>query len=764
MFFLLNQLFPLKVNIEYSQIITSSKGKVLHAFLTSDEKWRMKTELNEIIPELKKAIIYKEDKYFYYHFGINPVSIIRALYNNTLQNKKTSGASTITMQVARLLEPKERTYVNKSIETFRAIQLEFYYSKDEILQLYLNLVPYGGNIEAVKSASLLYFQRNPDHLSLAQIVTLTIIPNRPNSLTPGQNNDLIEKERNRWLKKFKADHIFPENMIEDALNEPLKAQRHQAPKFAPHFSYRLKSKYPGKAIIKTHLDGNIQNKVELITYNYIQRLKHFNIHNAAVIVIKNKSVVDGHVERQRNPDSVGARPVVIAYLGNADFSDTENAGQVDGIKAVRSPGSTLKPFVYALAIDKGIVTPKNTITDVPVNFGGYSPENFDKKFHGKVTIEQALAYSLNVPAVKLLDEVGVPAFIDIFNKAGFTQISRDENKLGLSVILGGCGVTLEKLATLYAAMANDGKYCELKWVKARSLQNKKSQLISSASTYMITEILTKLTRPDLPNNYQSSYHVPKIAWKTGTSYGRRDAWSIGFNKNYTIGVWVGNFSGEGSYELTGARIATPLLFEIFNTIEYNSQADWFLPPQEIKFRLVCEESGFVPNTFCKNQIVDYFIPTISSNKKCEHLKQVWVSAKETFSYCTSCLPEYGYKKKLYPNLPPELITWYEAENIAYSKIPEHNINCTRVFKQHAPAITSPIDGKEYIVDNQTELMLTCQADNEVNKVYWYINDKYYKAAHAGDKVFFIPESGAIKISCSDDKGRNSDIWIRVFRQ
>ncbi|MCH8316960.1 MAG: transglycosylase domain-containing protein, partial [Bacteroidetes bacterium] len=372
-FFLLNWLFPLKVNIEYSQIITSSKGRVLHAFLTSDEKWRMKTELGEIIPELKKAIIYKEDKYFYYHFGINPISIIRALYNNTLQNKKTSGASTITMQVARLLEPKERTYANKLIEMFRAIQLELYYSKDEILQLYLNLLPYGGNIEAVKSASLLYFQRNPDHLSLSQIVILTIIPNRPNSLIPGQNNDLIEKERNRWLRKFKADNIFPENMIEDALNEPLKAQRHEAPKFAPHFAYRLKSKYPGKAIIKTHLDGNIQNKVELITYNYIQRLKHFNIHNAAVIVIKNKSVV------------------VIAYLGNADFSDTENAGQVDGIKAVRSPGSTLKPFVYALAIDKGIVTPKNTITDVPVNFGGYSPENFNKKFHGKVTIEQALA-------------------------------------------------------------------------------------------------------------------------------------------------------------------------------------------------------------------------------------------------------------------------------------------------------------------------------------------------------------------------------------
>lgn len=773
-FFLLNWLFPLKVNIEYSQIITSSKGKVLHAFLTSDEKWRMKTELNEIIPELKKAIIYKEDKYFYYHFGINPVSIIRAFYNNTIQNKKTSGASTITMQVARLLDPKERTYSNKLIEVFRALQLELYYSKNEILQLYLNLVPYGGNIEAVKSASLLYFQCNPNHLSLAQIVTLSIIPNRPNTFVIGKNNDIIAKERNRWLKKFKKNNIFPPDMINDALNEPLEAHRHEIPRSVPHFGYLIRTKYPGKAIIKTYLDENIQNNIQQITNNYIQRLKYLNIHNAAVIVIKNNILPDSYSKGNSKSDQwdpglesdsheLVFQPGVVAYLGSSDFFDSENAGQVDGIKAVRSPGSTLKPFVYALAIEKGIITPKNTITDVPVNYGGYSPENFNKKFNGKITIEKALSYSLNVPAVKILNKVGVPAFIDIFTKANFRQISKDRNKLGLSVILGGCGVTLEELVTLYAAMANQGLYSELKWIKSTAV-NEKIQLISNTSAYIITEILTTLTRPDLPNNYQSSYHVPKIAWKTGTSYGRRDAWSIGFNKNFTIGVWIGNFSGEGVYELTGAQIATPLLFKIFNTIDYNSQAEWFFPPEEIKFRLVCEESGLIPDTFCQNQIVDYFNPTVSSNKKCEHLKQIWVSAKEEFSYCTRCLPEYGYKKKFYPNLPSELIAYYETENIAYIKIPEHNKNCTRVFKQHAPKITSPVDGKEYIVDDQTELMLTCQADNEVSEVYWYINDKYYKVADVGEKVFFVPESGAIKISCSDDKGRNSDIWIRIFRQ
>lgn len=750
LFGLLNLIFPLQVKISFSQIINDRNGKVIHSFLSRDDKWRMKTELVEIIPALRKTIIHKEDKYFYYHPGVNPIAIIRAAYNNIIYSKQTSGASTITMQVVRLLYPKERTYSNKIIEVFRALQLEWYYSKEEILQLYLNLVPYGGNVEGVKAASLLYFGCMPNQLSLAQVVTLAIVPNRPTSLSLGRENSLLTQERNKWLKRLHKDKLFSSASITDALAEPLNAKRAPSPKQAPHFSLRMKNQYPDEPILHTTLNSVIQAKVEGLAYNYHKRLERYNINNLAVVVINNRSME------------------VEAYVGSPDFEDNLHAGQVDGVKAVRSPGSTLKPLVYALGIDEGKVTPKTILADVPSNFAGYNPDNFDKKFNGKVSVEKALSYSLNVPAVKVLDEIGVPLMIKKLKQANFRQIHKDENKLGLSLILGGCGVTLEELVGLFASFANEGKFRPLKYINYKrayptSDSSQYIQLISPAASFMINEILIQATRPDLPNNYQSSYHVPKVAWKTGTSYGRRDAWSIGYNATYTVGIWVGNASGEGVSELTGADIATPLLFTLFNTIDYNSTNNWFKPPKDLKFRLVCAESGMVPHEFCEHQIADYFIPLVSSTQPCTHLKEIAISANEEFAYCTSCMPESGFKKKRYVNLSPEMIAFYEISAIAYVKIPPHNSSCSRVFDKGAPIIVSPVEGHEYWLDKEApaEIMLASYTDNEVKKIYWYINDKFYKEADAGDKLFFVPTTGPIKISCSDDKGRNSDIQIVV---
>lgn len=744
LFFTLNLVFPIKVSINYSQIVTASDGTVIHAFLTKDQKWRMMTEQNEISPQLRKAILYKEDKWFNFHFGVNPVAIARAGFNNLFHLKRTSGASTITMQVTRLLYPKDRTYLNKIVEMFRATQLELRFSKNEILQMYLNLVPYGGNIEGVKAASLLYFGRMPDKLSVAQVTTLAVIPNRPISLKPGKKNEAIVEARNKWLVRMKKDHLFSARDIEDALHEPLEAQRQEAPKSAPHFALRMKQQYPGNPIIKTSLNRFSQQKITAIAYNYSKRLQSMDINNAAVLVINNRT---GKVE---------------AYLGSPDATDNFHNGQVDGVTAVRSPGSTLKPLVYALAFDNGIETPKTVIADVPVNFDGYSPENFNSKFNGNVTTEKALSYSLNIPAVKTLNQLGIATLTDKLKQAGFKQILKDEKKLGLSTVLGGCGVTLEELTNLYSTFAHEGNYSTLKWLN-QDTSSHSTGLISPASAYMISEILATLSRPDLPNNYQSSMHIPKIAWKTGTSYGRRDAWSIGYNMNYTVGVWVGNFSGEGVPELTGADMATPLLFEIFNSLDYNSSNKWFRKPDDVDFRLVCPETGKVPDEFCQSQVIDYFIPKVSSAQKCTHLKLVSVSADEHFSYCTSCLPHDGYKIKTYPNPEPDLITYYETEHIAYEKIPPHNKNCSRIFSSKPPVITSPTDRKEYILEKgqDQQLMLSCNADNEVKTVYWYINDRFYKSGTSNEKIFFIPEAGLLKISCSDDKGRNTNIVIKV---
>ncbi|MBS1564468.1 MAG: penicillin-binding protein 1C, partial [Bacteroidetes bacterium] len=631
LFFVLSWIFPLPDKIAYSTIITDDKGEVIHAFLASDQQWRMKTELGEISPLLRRTIVEKEDRYFYYHPGVNLFAMTKALARNIFRARRVSGASTITMQVARALEPRKRTYFNKLIEVFRAFQLEWKYSKDEILQLYLNLVPYGGNIQGVESASILYFKKNPDHLSLAEITALSIIPNRPSSLVMGKNNELIIKERNRWLKKFAADKVFTEKEIADALQEPLTATRGFVPHYIPHLAWKLKKQ--GGPAIQTHIHMGTQDRVEKLVMDYSRIMRLKNIRNAAVLVIDNAT-------RQ-----------VVAYAGSADFRDTTDGGQVNGAAAIRQPGSTLKPLLYGLCIDQGLLTPKMAIADVAVNYNGYTPENYDRKFNGYVTMEYALEHSLNIPAVKSLRMLGKDKLIEKLSDCGFRQVRKDQQKLGLSMILGGCGATLEELTGMYAAFANEGVYQKPSYMKGDS-NGVSIRILSKAANFMITDILSKVNRPDFPLNWQSTERMPKIAWKTGTSYGRRDAWSIGYNRHYTVGVWTGNFSAQGIPELSGANIATPLLFKIFNTIDYDSDESWYHQPETCDIRRVCSETGLPPAEHCTDIVTDYFIPLVSPTRACDNKIEVMVSADEKISYCQSCAPANGYKKKLYTAIPP----------------------------------------------------------------------------------------------------------------
>jgi penicillin-binding protein 1C len=743
-FFILDLAFPLDIKEDYSKMVYSSENKLLFATLNSNDKWRMKSNLEEITPLLQKTIVEKEDRYFWVHPGINPVSILRAAFNNVIQGRRTSGASTITMQVARLLEPKERTYIGKIMEVFRALQLEWHFSKKEILQMYLNRAPYGGNIEGLKSAAWFYLDQKPQTLSLAQIVTLSIIPNNPNLIKPGADLNILLKERNRWLDYFRKEHVFEPSLIDDAKMEPLNFSRQQRPMMAPHLSWRLIQKYPDSLEIHSAIKIEIQRKAEEIVRNYSASLQFMNITNAAVIIADN------------------SKREIVGYIGSADFQNSRCSGQVDGVQAIRSPGSTLKPYLYALAIDKGLITPKMMIADVPINFDGYAPQNYDQKYRGMVSVENALAQSLNIPAVKILNEYGVNPYINMLIRSGFKRIRTDHKKLGLSLILGGCGVKLEELCNLFSVFAHNGIYYPNKLIKGQKVGNP-DRLISEAASFLITENLTRLERPDLPVMWGNSTNLPQIAWKTGTSYGRRDAWSVGYNKDFTIAVWLGNFDGTGTPELTGAQIATPLLFQLFNAIDVSQERKWFAPPKTLDFRIVCSESGLPPSEFCTNTTIDYFIPGVSPYQKCEHLKEVYVNAKETMSYCRSCLPAKGYKTKLYPNYPPELIAFFEEEHRPYEKIPPHNPACKRIFNTLAPTITSLGNGMEYILisGEKQQLMLKCNADNTVKKVWWYLDNKLVKQASVNEKVFFTPTAGNHKVSCTDDNGRNTDIWITV---
>ncbi|GAB3640390.1 penicillin-binding protein 1C [Spirosoma arcticum] len=763
LFFGIDRFVPVNTIVPYSTLITARDGSILHAFLSRDDKWRMYAELSEITPVLRDAILYKEDKYFYYHPGFNPIAMMRAAGRNLLTGRRTSGASTITMQTVRLLEPRPRTYRNKLIELFRAIQLEVHFSKDEILQLYLNLIPYGGNIEGLKSASLLYFGKPPVLLSLAELTTLTIIPNRPSSLRLGIDNARVVQERDRWLNRFRVAHVYDETVITDALAEPLSAYRRKAPQLAPHLSHRLRVELPGQPIIRSSLNPATQATAERLVQNYANRIRSNNIHNAAVLIVDNQT-------RE-----------VVGYVGSANFGDTFDGGQVDGVRAVRSPGSALKPLLYGLAFDAGLITPKTKLADVPTNFSGYEPDNYDRRFNGSVTAEFALANSLNIPAVALLKEIGTPALVSTLQKAGFSTVKKQSKDLGLSMILGGCGVTLEEMTRLYVGLANGGVVGPLGLLyPTPALPLKKGEgdvsparrsggvrLLSPEAAYLVTNTLTQITRPDLPNNFDNSYHLPRIAWKTGTSYGRRDAWSIGYNRRYTIGVWIGNFSGVGVAELSGANTATPLLFQLFNALDYNSSKGWFQMPTSttsaLAMRLICPETGDIPGDSCQNPVTDYHIMGVSRHRSCQHRKIAFTNFARTLTYCPQCRPDSGWVRRSYPNLSPELVAFYRSRHIPFDPVPPHNPACERVFGTAGPLITSLNDGSEYFINpaQPAELELGCQAANDVQTVYWYVNDKLYRKARPTEAVFFKPRPGVLKVSCADDRGRYSDLRVLI---
>ncbi len=742
LFGLLCCIFPLPDKIEYSTCILDDQRQIVHAFLTHDQQWRMRLNEDELSPQLKNTILFKEDKYFYYHPGVNPFALVKSLVGNILHGKIRSGASTISMQVARALEPRKRNYLNKVIEIFRAEQLELKYSKKEILDLYLNLVPYGGNIQGVKAAALLYFGKNPDHLSLAEITTLSIIPNRPAAWVIGKANTKIIQARNVWLKKFERQQLFTAKEIEDALLEPLTAIRHNAPAYIPHLSRKVKKS--GGERIATFIDMNKQLKLEKLVADYVQESRLKNIQNASVVVINNQT------------------HRIVSYLGSADFRDTLDGSQVNGATAIRQPGSTLKPLLYGLCMDEGLTTPKQIINDVAVNYQGYAPENFDRKFNGSVTMEYALEHSLNIPAVRSLKMLGKDRLIQALAGCGFESVKKDQEKLGLSMILGGCGASLEQLTGLFSMFSTGGSYYHPDSYQ-NEIRHGPKRVLSPDAAYMINEILSKVNRPDFPLNWQSTAHMPKIAWKTGTSYGRRDAWSIGYNAQYTVGVWCGNFSARGVPELSGANTATPLLFKIFNSIDYDEGEQWFAKPDRLDSRMVCAETGLLPGEYCNNLITGYFIPGVSSNKTCNHIQEVFISADEKMSYCRTCMPVNGYRKKLYPIVQSEMQRFYEENHIAYQKIPPHNPACEKIFHEEGPSITSLSSGSEYLISkkNPEPLLLKCHSGNDVSRIFWYINNRFYKSSTAGSKQFFIPEEGPVKVSCTDDKGRNRDIWIHV---
>ena len=749
-FFFLNFLFPLPENRIFppvSTVVRAQDGQILRIFTTRDEMWRIHTNFNEIAPLHQRLALAYEDQWFYWHPGLNPISIFRAAVTNLKAGRIRVGGSTITMQIARMIEPKSRNITAKIIETFRALQLEWRFSKKELLEIYFNLAPYGGNIEGVGAAAALYFGKSPTALSIGEIALLTALPNSPTFLRPDVNPIAARAARNKVLQRLRNEDVISESQLKDALSEPVPDSRRPVPFLAPHFCDFLKQKYPTTSELKTTLDVRIQTICQNSLTEHIRGLQLKDISNGAVVVIENST---HHVK---------------ALAGSANFFNVAHSGQVNGAVAPRSPGSTLKPFVYALALDAGMISQKSILEDVPVDYAGYEPENYDSRYHGVVTVEQALAQSLNVPAVNLTAELKDNSLYALLKKAGFTTLNHPENYYGLPIILGGCEVKLLELCELYASLANQGEFSPAR-ILTNAVTASPVRLFSEEAAFVITEILTHLERPDLPTAWEFSLNLPKVAWKTGTSYGHKDAWSVGFTPDLTIGVWVGNFSGKGVPELVGADAAAPLLFDLFNALAGPRSSGWFEMPEGLDVRLVCPLSGMPVSDICPDDIEELFIPGVSPSTKCTIHQKIAIDKLTGFSLCAHCRQNRGFEEKIFALWPSKLATWMARNGYPVVKIPSHFPRCTSLIHGAPPSIRSPSADCDYVLREGVspefqKILLDASVANDVRKIYWFVDGTLLHTCSPRDKVFYLPTPGRHKLVCMDELGRSTEISVNV---
>lgn len=522
----------------YSKVLFDKNEQILSAFINDSEQWHL--EAHKVPQKLKIAAIEYEDKRFYSHFGVDFRALFRAFLGN-LRGDKRSGASTISMQVVKLYEQNERTYLNKFGEIIKALKLEFALEKDEILRLYLNNAPYGGNLVGFSSAILFYFDKNPKDLSWSEAALLAVLPNAPGLMNLEKNKIKLKAKRDALLQKLCEKGYFDKDILTLALAEPLPSFKPRR-NLAPHLALRLLNDTQKQAV--SSIDKNLQSKFEQKAKEFSANLARQGIANVAVLLADTKT------------------RKVLAYVGSQDFYDEANLGQVNGVVAKRSVGSTLKPILFALAIDDGLICTNSLLLDVPTFFSNFSPQNANKKYYGLIRASEALQKSLNVPFVSLLQSYGYERFFyEIKDFVGFDD--DDYSKYGLSFILGTKEMSLEELTKLYLGLANYGELAGISYLRDENL-SVKAQMFSKGSAYLTLETMRELKRVGVEEFNQKDKIV---SWKTGTSYGRKDAWALGATPRYTLGVWVGNFTGEANANLYGVSVAGELFFELLGLLD-----------------------------------------------------------------------------------------------------------------------------------------------------------------------------------------------------
>lgn len=708
--------------INYSKVVLDRKGEILSVFLNSEEEFHIKYD-GEVPETLKTAVINYEDKKFYSHSGVDYPRILKSFFNNMIGRKKM-GASTISMQVVKLLEPKKRTYFNKLVEVVKAYKLESEFSKEEILKIYLNNVPYGSNIVGYSGAIKMYFNKEVKDLSYAEATLLAVLPNSPGILNLKKNNDKLEAKRNRLLKTLLDRKLIDERQYKFSLLEKFPNKIYYYEKKAPQFSIFLKNKYPEK-IIKSTLDYNLQKKLEKIVHDYSNAMKDVGINNAAVLVVNNKT------------------KEVLAYVASQDFYDKRNNGEIDGLQAKRSPASLLKPFLFALSIDDGLIVPDSIYPDVPIYFGNFYPKNSSNTFTGMVKIEEALIKSLNIPFVKLLSDYGVDRFYYFLeNNDNYPEDRFD--KYGLSLILGTREMRPVDIGKLYIGLANYGKVSNLKYTLTED-KPKEYQQFSRGASYLTLETLSRVVRPGNEKLYSEQR---PISWKTGTSYGMKDAWSVGVSPDYTVLVWLGNFNQKSIFSLSGVETAGNLLFKVFNIVDINSKT-FEKPTDDLKEIEIDEKTGY--RKFYDVESKKVFYPKDAKLLRISpYYKKIFVD--ENDMEIDSRSPNFDKRKeKIVIEYPIEVSNYFFLNGVRENKnvkiaYPVQNLN---IF------VPKDFDGYKKVA------MKLYNPNNEY--VYWYLDEDYVGYSNEKEK-FFELDIGKHKLTIITENGAREEVKFNINKR
>jgi len=730
---------------DYSQVILDKDGKILRIFLNRKQMWQLPPSKYPIPQKLKTAVLQFEDRYFYDHPGVNVFALARALFQNIKQGKVVSGASTITMQVARLSRPKARTYPNKLLELMQALKLELFHSKADVLALYLNHAPYGGNIVGYQAASLRYFRKLPKALSWSETALLAVLPNAPSLISPMANAQELHKKRDRLLKTLFKKKIIDQATYILALRENIPKQSFSRKIYAAHFTRLMHQKFPQKNILHTTIDLNIQQMAAQLTREHSRFLRSLGLNDAAVLIAETQS---GKVR---------------AYVGSVNFWDK----QVDGVRAPRSSGSILKPFLYALSMDNGLILPQTLVEDVPTFFASFSPANADQRYRGIVSAKEALVRSLNVPAVRLLNKFGLQAFYYFLKEAGLHTLFRSAAAYGLPLILGGAEVTLWDMTALYRGLGREGRFSALTFLQdsAAATDNEKA-LISKGAAWLTLNMLKELKRPGSEYYWRRYQNQRPLAWKTGTSFGQRDGWAIGVNPQWTIAVWVGNFTGAGNANLSGAACAGPLLFKLFNHLPKTPQPAWFEKPwdnlQEIR---LCKQSGFLAGPHCPQTISAEAPLDMKPLAMCPFHKEIIVNNAENEQVCSLCWQPGDHKAVTRLIYPPEVSQILRKNGFVPEDIPPHRKSCPAHHREKSLKIVYPRPHSALWIPKDLDgryQKITCRAAFRLKDVtlYWYLDTNYMGSTNGKSALSLTLKKGWHTLKVLDQDG-NSD-QVRFF--